>query len=68
MSHPTQHSAYVPSHPTLSLCPIPLNTQLMYGGDDKKPASGRLELRLHDGSPSHISEGFLMENTEQAAT
>jgi len=38
---------------------------LMYGGDDKKPGSGRLELRKHDGSPSHVSEGFLMENTAQ---
>ena len=37
---------------------------LMYGGDDKKPNSGRLELRLHDGT-SHITEGFLMENLEQ---
>ena len=40
---------------------------LMYGGDDKNPSSGRLELRRHDGSESHISEGFLMENTEQRA-
>jgi len=41
---------------------------LMYGGDDKNPASGRLELRYHDTSkPSFICEGgFLMENTEQA--
>lgn len=39
---------------------------LMYGGDDKKLGSGRLELRYHDGSPSKISEGFLMENTDQA--
>jgi len=38
---------------------------LAYGGDDKKQSSGRLELRRHDGS-SHVSEGFLMENTEQA--
>lgn len=38
---------------------------LMYGGDDKDPSSGRLELRRHDGSESYISEGFLMENTEQ---
>ena len=37
---------------------------LMFGGDDKHPKSGRLELRYHDGSPSHVSEGFLMENTE----
>lgn len=37
---------------------------LMYGGDDKKFSSGRLELRKHDGSESYISEGFLMENTE----
>jgi ecotin len=36
---------------------------LMYGGDDKNPASGRLELRKHDGSPPYVSEGFLMENT-----
>lgn len=36
----------------------------MYGGDDKNPCSGRLELRKHDGSPSYVSEGFLMENTE----
>ena len=36
-----------------------------YGGDDKKVGSGRLELRYHDGSPSFISEGFVMENTEQ---
>ena len=35
---------------------------LMYGGDDRDPSSGRLELRRHDGTPSHISEGFLMEN------
>merc|ERR1712061_905292 len=34
-------------------------------GDDKNPTSGRLEFRRHDGGPSHISEGFLMENTEQ---
>ena len=39
----------------------------MYGGDDKNPSSGRLELRRHDGSESYISEGFLMENTEQRA-
>merc|ERR1740138_1662275 len=37
---------------------------LMYGGDDKDPKSGRLELRKHDGSESYVSEGFLMENTE----
>lgn len=37
---------------------------LMYGGDDKNPDSGKLELRRHDGSESYISEGFLMENTE----
>ena len=37
---------------------------LMFGGDDKEPTSGRLELRYHDGRPSFISEGFLMENTE----
>merc|ERR1711865_207344 len=37
---------------------------LMYGGDDKNPSSGKLELRKHDGSDSCISEGFLMENTE----
>ena len=37
----------------------------MYGGDDKKPSSGRLELRRHDGSESYLAEGFLMENTEQ---
>jgi len=37
---------------------------LMYGGDDGKPESGRLELRRHDG-PSFVSEGFLMENTEK---
>jgi len=37
---------------------------LMYGGDDKNPSSGKLELRKHDGSESFISEGFLMENTE----
>jgi predicted dehydrogenase len=37
---------------------------LMYGGDDKDPTSGRLELRNLDGSESSISEGFLMENTE----
>merc|ERR1719272_1828823 len=37
---------------------------LMYGGDDKNPGSGRLELRLHDGT-SHVTEGFLMENLEQ---
>lgn len=37
---------------------------LMYGGDDKDPSSGRLELRKHDGSKSYIAEGgFLMENT-----
>jgi len=39
------------------------NGVLMYGGDDKDPASGRLELRKHDGT-STVSEGFLMENTE----
>lgn len=38
---------------------------LMYSGDDTKPESGRLELRKHDGSPSYISEGFLMENGAQ---
>ena len=38
---------------------------LMFGGDDKNPDSGRLELRKHDGSPSYVSEGFLMENTEK---
>ena len=38
---------------------------LMYGGDDKHPGSGRLELRRHDGT-SHVTEGFLMENTAQA--
>ena len=37
---------------------------LMYGGDDKNPGSGRLELRLHDGT-SQVTEGFLMENLEQ---
>ena len=37
---------------------------LLFGGDDKNPASGRLEMRYHDGRPSVISEGFLMENTE----
>ena len=37
---------------------------LMYGGDDKNPESGRLELRRHDGTESYVSEGFLMENTE----
>ena len=37
----------------------------MFGGDDKNPKSGKLELRYHDGRPSYISEGFLMENTEQ---
>ena len=41
------------------------NGVLMYGGDDKDPSSGRLELRYHDGRPSYVSEGFLMENTEQ---
>ena len=39
---------------------------LMYGGDDKDPTSGRLELRKLDCSESYISEGFLMENTEAA--
>lgn len=38
---------------------------MMYGGDDKNPASGRLELRRHDGSESTIAPGgFMMENTE----
>ena len=36
---------------------------LSYGGDDKDPASGRLELKTHTGG-SYASEGFLMENTE----
>ena len=37
----------------------------MYGGDDKNRASGRLELRRHDGSESTIAPGgFMMENTE----
>eukprot|EP01047_Picozoa_sp_COSAG01_P071964 COSAG01_NODE_11319_length_1959_cov_19.573118_4_plen_69_part_00 len=31
---------------------------------DKHPDSGQLELRYHDGRPSFISKGFLMENTE----
>ena len=36
---------------------------LMYGGDDKDPASGRLEVRYHDGDKApFVSEGFLMEN------
>jgi predicted dehydrogenase len=39
---------------------------LMFGGDDKHPSSGRLELRYHDGRPSYTSEGFMMENTEAA--
>jgi predicted dehydrogenase len=38
---------------------------LSYGGDDKNPGSGQLELRRHDGT-SYVSEGFLMENTEAA--
>ena len=38
---------------------------LSYGGDDKNPSSGRLELRRHDGAPSRVVEGFLMENTAQ---
>lgn len=38
---------------------------LSYGGDDKDPSSGRLELRRHDGAPSRVVEGFLMENTAQ---
>jgi hypothetical protein len=37
---------------------------LMFGGDDKHPESGQLELRYHDGRPSFVSKGFLMENTE----
>merc|ERR1712039_778500 len=41
------------------------NGVLMYSGDDKDPTSGKLEFRRHDGAPSHVSEGFLMENTEQ---
>ena len=28
----------------------------MFGGDDKNPDSGKLELRYHDGRPSYISE------------
>jgi hypothetical protein len=40
---------------------------LMFGGDDKKRESGRLELRYHDMRPSYVSEGFLMENTESEA-
>ena len=39
----------------------------MYSGDDKNPNSGRLELCYHDGRPSYVDEGFLMENTEQAS-
>ena len=38
---------------------------LSYAGDDKDPASGRLELRYHDGRPSYVAPGgFRMENTE----
>ena len=40
---------------------------LMYGGEDLKPDSGRLELRLHDGT-IEIKEGFYMENLEQGGT
>ena len=36
----------------------------MYGGDDKNPDSGRLELRRHDCNDEYTAEGFLMENTE----
>ena len=36
----------------------------MYGGDDKDPSSGKLEMRYHDGRPSYVAEGFEMENTE----
>ena len=39
----------------------------MYGGEDLKPDSGRLELRLHDGT-IEIKEGFYMENLEQGGT
>eukprot|EP01063_Lacrimia_lanifica_P037683 TRINITY_DN780_c0_g1_i2.p1 TRINITY_DN780_c0_g1~~TRINITY_DN780_c0_g1_i2.p1 ORF type:complete len:383 (+),score=147.37 TRINITY_DN780_c0_g1_i2:69-1217(+) len=38
---------------------------LSYCGDDKKPESGRLEVKKMDGSPAYMHEGgFLMENTE----
>jgi predicted dehydrogenase len=36
---------------------------LMYGGDDKDPNSGKLELKRHDGT-NYVADGFLMENTE----
>ena len=36
---------------------------LSYGGDDKNPESGKLELKTHAGG-HYVSEGFLMENTE----
>jgi predicted dehydrogenase len=29
---------------------------LMFGGDDKKPGSGKLELRYHDGRPSYVTD------------
>ena len=38
---------------------------LMFGGDDKHPESGNLEVRYHDVTkPTFVSNGFLMENTE----
>jgi len=35
----------------------------MFGGDDKHPGSGKLELRYHDGRPSYISEDLLFVST-----
>jgi len=40
------------------------NGVLTYGGDDKNVASGKLELKKHDGSVITVDGGFLMENTE----
>ena len=46
---------------------------LMYGGDDKIPQSGRLELRKkaagkEDGKVEYMSDGFYFEDGEQEGT